>query len=152
MPHDFPDQLYLDRICTALWRRGTYGEAAVMVGAGLSLNAQPRGAGSGRFPTWSDLARTVVDHLYPIYYGEANSEHRNQALRQAEATSGFLRLAQEYETAFGREALERLIAEAVPDLRFEPGLLHQRLLTLPWSDVFTTNWDTLLERAATRVV
>jgi len=151
MLHDFPDRPYLDRICAALWRRGAHGEAAVMVGAGMSLNAQPRGAGSGRFPTWSALARTVVDHLYPAY-GGANSEHRKQALQQAKATSGFLRLAQEYETAFGREALERLIADAVPDLRFKPGPLHQRLLALPWSDVFTTNWDTLLERAATRVV
>ncbi|MFL6197552.1 MAG: SIR2 family protein, partial [Thermoanaerobaculia bacterium] len=151
MSHDFPDQLYLDRIRAALWQRGAHGNATVMVGAGMSLNARPRGAGSGRFPTWSDLARTVVDHLYPAY-GGANSEHRDHALRQANATSGFLRLAQEYETAFGREALERLIADSVPDLRFEPGVLHQRLLELPWSDVFTTKWDTLLERAATRVV
>src|SRR5918992_121973 len=151
MPNDFPDQPYLDRIRAALWRRGAHGNAAVMVGAGMSLNARPRGAGTGRFPTWSDLARTVVDHLYPAYEG-TNSEHRDRALRQAEATSGLLRLAQEYETAFGREALERLIAEAVPDLRFEPGDLHHRLLALPWSDVFTTNWDTLLEREATRIV
>jgi hypothetical protein len=117
----------------------------------MSLNARPRGAGSGRFPLWSELARTVVDHLYPAH-GGANSEHRNYALQQANATSGFLRLAQEYETAFGREALERLVADTVPDLRFEPGDLHRRLLELPWSDVFTTNWDTLLERAATRVI
>lgn len=151
MSHDFPDQPYLDRIRASLWRRGAHGNAAVMVGAGMSLNAQPRGAGSGRFPTWFDLARTVVDHLYPSYGGD-NSEHRKQALRQANATSGFLRLAQEYETAFGREALERLIADAVPDLSFEAGVLHHRLLELPWSDVFTTNWDTFLERAAMRVV
>ena len=82
----------------------------------------------------------------------ANSEHRKQALQQVHATSGFLRLAQEYETAFGREALERLIANAVPDRRFEPGELHRRLLALPWSDVFTTNWDTLIERAAIQIV
>ncbi len=151
MSQDFPDQPYLDRIRAALWRRGAHGNAAVMVGAGMSLNARPRGAGSGRFPSWSELARTVVDHLYPAH-GGTDSGHRNHALQQANATSGFLRLAQEYETAFGREALERLIADAVPDLRFEPGDLHHRLLALPWSDVFTTNWDTLLERAATRVV
>jgi hypothetical protein len=123
----------------------------VMIGAGMSLNARPRGAGSGFFPTWADLAQTVIDHLYPAHDG-ADSEHRHHALLQANSTSGFLRLAQEYETAFGREALERLIADSVPDLRFEPGDLHQRLLTLPWSDVFTTNWDTLLERAASRIV
>jgi hypothetical protein len=148
MGNGFPDQPYLDRIRASLWRRGPHGNAAVMVGAGMSLNARPRAAGSARFPTWSDLARTVVEHLYP----ESSSPHRKEALEQARATSGFLRVALEYETAFGPEALERLIEEAVPDLRFEPGDLHQRLLMLPWSDVFTTNWDTLLERAATRIV
>src|SRR5215210_3110709 len=151
MSHDFPDQPYLDRIRAALWQRGAHGNASVMIGAGMSLNARPRGVGSGRFPTWPDLARTVVEGLYPAH-GGANSEHRNHALLQANSTSGFLRLAQEYETAFGQVALDRLIADAVPDLRFEPGALHQRLLALPWSDVFTTNWDTLLERAAMRVV
>ena len=151
MSQDFPDQLHLDRIRASLWRQGAHGNAAVMVGAGMSLNARPRGAASGRFPSWSELTRTVVDHLYPSH-GGTDSEHRNQALKQVHATSGFLRLTQEYETAFGREALERLIANAVPDLRFEPGDLHKRLLTLPWSDVFTTNWDTLLERAATHVI
>ena len=28
-----------------------------------------------------------------------------------------------------------------------PGRAHELLLSLPWSDVFTTNYDTLLERA-----
>src|SRR6478672_2434589 len=98
MSQDFPDQPYLDRIRAALWRRGAHGNAAVMVGAGMSLNARPRGAGSGRFPSWSELARTVVDHLYPAH-GGTDSGHRNHALQQANATSGFLRLAQEYETA-----------------------------------------------------
>jgi hypothetical protein len=139
LSHDFPDRPYLDHIRAALWRRGENGNAAIMVGSGMSVNAQPRSAGSGRFPTWVEITQTVVEHLYPRNNG-ANSEHRKKALQQVNATSGFLRLAQEYETAFGREALERLIANAVPDLRFEPGELHQRLLALPWSDVFTTNW------------
>ena len=30
--------------------------------------------------------------------------------------------------------------------------MHSRLLQLPWRDVFTTNWDTLLERARRQVV
>jgi hypothetical protein len=130
MSHDFQDQPYLDRIGAALWQRGAHGNASVMVGAGMSLNARPRGAGSGRFPTWSGLARTVVDHLYPARDG-ASSEHRNHALLQAKATSGFLRLAQEYETAFGREPLERLISDSVPDLRFEPGIFTNACLAAP---------------------
>ena len=34
---------------------------------------------------------------------------------------------------------------------FVPGELHKKLLKLRWSDVFTTNYDTLLERAADKV-
>ena len=30
----------------------------------------------------------------------------------------------------------------------EPGSIHKNLLCLPWTDVLTTNWDTLLERSA----
>lgn len=57
-----------------------------------------------------------------------------------------LRLAQEYQTLHGEEGLDRLIRELVPDERWSPGVLHKQLLELPWQDVLTTNWDTLLER------
>ena len=59
----------------------------------------------------------------------------------------FLKLAQEYEAAFGRGDLHRFIQRLIRDDDFKPGDLHTRLLRLPWRDVFTTNWDTLLERA-----
>jgi hypothetical protein len=42
--------------------------------------------------------------------------------------------------------LHNLIREIVPDEDYEPGDNHRRQLRLPWRDVFTTNWDTLLER------
>lgn len=65
-------------------------------------------------------------------------------------TSGYapdaLRLAQEYQTLHGEDGLDRLIRELVPDERWLPGPLHKQLLELPWQDVLTTNWDTLLER------
>ncbi len=57
-----------------------------------------------------------------------------------------LRLAQEYQILHGEVGLDRLIRELVPDERWSPGLLHKQLLELPWQDVLTTNWDTLLER------
>src|SRR5207237_1383627 len=40
---------------------------------------------------------------------------------------------------------------AVPDHAWEPGPSHRGLLDLPWTDVLTTNYDTLLERAASGV-
>ncbi len=46
----------------------------------------------------------------------------------------------------GPVALERLVRDKVRDSEWQPGKLHRLLLRLPWSDVLTTNWDTLLER------
>lgn len=52
---------------------------------------------------------------------------------------------------FGRPKLEKIIKEAVPDLDYAPSNLYVKLMELPWRDVFTTNYDTLLERAADKV-
>ena len=61
-------------------------------------------------------------------------------------------LAHEIEAAFGRPALNQMLRDAIPDLQHEPSPLHVKLLDLPWSDVFTTNYDTLLERACRSVI
>ena len=45
-----------------------------------------------------------------------------------------------------------MLRDSIPDLQHEPSPLHEALLDLPWSDVFTTNYDTLLERASRSVV
>ena len=34
----------------------------------------------------------------------------------------------------------------VQDDEYNPGTIHRRLLRLPWRDIYTTNWDTLLEK------
>ena len=62
-----------------------------------------------------------------------------------------LRIAQEYETAFGPSYLRRFIRQTVRNDDFKPGDVHKRLLRLPWRDVFTTNWDTLLEKTREHV-
>ncbi|WP_217539484.1 SIR2 family protein, partial [Stenotrophomonas sp. GbtcB23] len=47
--------------------------------------------------------------------------------------------------------LEMLIKRCVPDDQVFPGKLHTQLLELPWSVIFTTNYDTLLGRTAERM-
>jgi hypothetical protein len=89
------------------------------------------------------MARALCEQLYP----PSDAERRAAAMREAQSPSGFLRLAQEFEAEFGRTSLNQEITALVPDTDYEPDDLHRRLLTLPWADVFTTNWDTLLERA-----
>jgi hypothetical protein len=118
-----------------------------MVGAGFSRNAMKAGPHAREFPLWRDLARLLCTRLYP----PGDSERLKRAMAEAAGTSGFLRLAQEYEAAFGRKALHGLIGELVPDEDYVPDDMHVRLLRLPWRDVFTTNWDTLLERTRSLV-
>ena len=111
-----------------------------MIGSGFSRNAQKSRPDPDDPPTWREMAKALSDKLYPQDNGSDTSSG-------AAATNDFLKLAQEYEAAFGREDLHRFIQKLIRDEDFKPGDIHTRLLRLPWRDVFTTNWDTLLERA-----
>lgn len=82
---------------------------------------------------WREVVERMLQRLYPD---------------KSEVVSGndALRVAQEYEAAFGRRELDRLLKACIPDSNYEPSSLHRLLLQLPWADIFTTNQDTLLER------
>ncbi len=132
-----PDNLrpYLNEIAERLLS----GHAAVMVGAGFSKNATPNSASGSDFPDWSQLG----DIFYEKIHGK-KPDNQSKYLN-------VLKLADEVQAAFGRPALDQILRNAIPDDDYEPSLLHKKLLTLPWSDVFTTNYDTLLERARNAV-
>ncbi len=142
----FPDIANVFCIREALWRHKALGSASIMVGAGFSRNADPLSTTARVMPNWSQMAEGLCHPLYP--WDDAG---RQTALRDANGTSGFLRLAQEYQAAFGASSLNDRIRSLVPDTDYRPGELHKRLLSLPWADVFSTNWDTLLERACADV-
>lgn len=123
----------LKNIASRLWE----GHASVLVGAGFSRNAKALSSKSRKFPMWTDLG----DIFYEKVYCEENNNRY----------SNVLKLGDEVQAAFGRAVLDKLIQENVPDKEYEPSELHSSLLTLPWVDVFTTNYDTLLERASVSV-
>lgn len=129
-----PDYPALQEVQRALWGTGETRGAAVMVGAGFSVNAERTSTTAPAPPLWLDFSRRMTADLYPSSPELAGSDP--------------LRLAEEYRAAFGAPALEAMIREMVPDRLWKPGSLHRELLALPWADVLTTNWDTLLERAA----
>ncbi|QIN78292.1 hypothetical protein GBA65_06945 [Rubrobacter marinus] len=145
----FRDQPQIQRIRERLWSERDYGRAAVMVGAGFSRNATTVSPGVPRFPLWGDTAERMLEDLYPSGNPDEGPRGRRKALYGT--ASGAMRLASEYEISFGRSALDNLLLESIPDASYEPGRLHDMLLSLPWADVFTTNYDTLLERARSRV-
>lgn len=130
---NIPDAIlpYLNEIAERLWAE----RAAVMVGAGFSKNA------GNWFPDWNQLGDLFYQKAHGVTPDPAKQKYLN-----------VLRLAEEVQAAIGRPALENLLRSNIPDLNIEPSGLHVELLELPWVDVFTTNYDTLLERASAKVV
>ena len=141
----FPEQSHINRIRDALWQRRA--RASVMVGAGFSLNAEKGRPDADEPPNWYDVTNGLSDELYPQ---DASRIRPNSdgALSPAES---FTKLTQEYEAARGRSDLHRFLQNLVRDHDLKPADIHKRLLRLPWCDVFTTNWDTLLERTLSAV-
>ena len=135
-----PDQKYMNHVRDALWLRAK--RASVMIGSGFSKNAQPARPDAGELPLWHELAGAMFDKLNPAPL--TGDQHSARAT--ASDPNGALRLAQEYKETFGRSSLHLFLQQEIRDGDFNPGDFHRRLLKLPWRDVFTTNWDTLLER------
>jgi hypothetical protein len=131
-----PDYPALHQLGRALWRDGSARGAALMVGAGFSRNAVLPGLDTKAPPLWSSLIDEMGEQLYP------NSKDR---------PGNALRIAEEYRVYFGQAVLDEFIKARCPDKAWQPGQLHIDVLRLPWADVLTTNWDTLLERASESV-
>ena len=112
------------------------GHAALMVGAGFSKNAKKITVTDKKFLDWKELS----DLFYTAIYGEEDGPGKEYC--------SSLRLAQELETISGRPRLDSILKEAAPDLEYAPTELYTNLMDLPWTDVFTTNYDTLLESPA----
>jgi hypothetical protein len=145
----FPDQHHIEQIRRRLWCGREVGQASVMIGSGFSRNAEPIAPPADRFPTWIDIARKLYQELY---LPTVPTDHAYEArLAEATAGTGALRVASEYEAVFGRAKLNDLLLRSVPDGTYKPGHLHELLLHLPWADIFTTNYDTLLERTTPMV-
>ncbi len=128
-------QPYLKEIADRLWSK----HAAIMIGSGFSRNAVKNDHTKPDFPTWSGLGDLFYEKLHGKRPG-SNDTYLN-----------VLKLADEVQASFGRPALDKLVLDSLPDLDHSPSDLHVDLLNLPWSDIFTTNYDTLLERASQNV-
>lgn len=126
---------FAKKISESLWNQSGTGRAAVMVGAGFSMNAIPIGGSTIKMLNWNELVSCMREEL------NLSDEYQPDALELAEL----------YEAEFGRQKLEQFLEKHLPDANMSPGPLHKKLLSLPWSDVFTTNYDTLLERAADEI-
>ncbi len=139
-------QPHIDKIREALWDGIAYGRASLMVGSGFSLNARSEGLPHNTLPTWNDLMLQMIDEL------GIPDDDLVKLKTTTQSTLVALRIAQEYAAFHGRAQLDEFLINKVPDMQFHPGALHSQALALPWSDIFTTNWDTLLERTASQLL
>lgn len=117
------------------------GNAAVMVGSGFSLNSE----GGAQLATWGALCEELYRALNPEWSPKPDAP-------LPFSTSQVTQLGEQYARVLSQSALEDLLKRMIPDDKVQPGVLHRRLLQLPWTELLTTNYDTLLERAAESVV
>src|SRR5437588_467363 len=109
---NFPDRIYLEQIRHHLWSGREFGRAAVMVGAGFSRNAEKATPSIPEFPLWTEIAERMFDGLYPA---GTLDESKRQRLRISLTSGAPLRLANEYEAAFTRPALDDLLLNSIVD-------------------------------------
>lgn len=126
----------LDVIAEKLWMEPSH--ACVLVGAGFSRNAIKINRTVKTPPVWSALGDGMLKELHGK---KINRDYVD-----------VLNVAQEYVAMNGRTAMDAFLEREIPDKGLEPSDLHKMLMSLPWTDVFTTNYDTLLERAADDIV
>ena len=143
----FRDQSHLNCVRDALWSRSS-GGASLMVGSGFSRNAEKLRPDVRDIPLWADLAELMHEALYP--YDPADKSP--PVVPDWSQPGAISRTAQEYEVAFSEQKLAQLLERHIRDDEFTPDEYHSRILSLPWRDVFTTNWDTLLERTRPSVI
>lgn len=105
-----------------------------MVGAGFSWNADRIDKSSVCMPDWFGLADIFCEKL-------GIAEDRDRKYLDP------IDLAQQVEESYGKTYLNELLRDLMEDGNYQPGIAHRLLVELPWTDIFTTNYDTLLERA-----
>lgn len=135
---DLSDYPAIRKLASALYKLDSSQHgAAIMIGAGFSRSAAHHVSGEKKMPLWNDFSQKLAAELNP-------NENDISFLDP-------LRVAEEYRAYFGQAAFNDRIRSDIDDDAWRVGELYKSLLELPWSEIMTTNWDTLLERAASNV-
>lgn len=97
------------------------------------------GAGVSRLPGselagWIDMFRPLADKLGKSIPGNSNQRHLTD-------------LAMEYEQFYTRRELEEALYRAITLVFPEPNAVHRRMAKLSFRKIYTTNYDSLIERA-----
>lgn len=131
---------YLSTLRTTMGR----GLLSAMVGAGFSFNAEKLDP-SAEHVSWEKLGEKIEKALWELQ--EVPAPPKELKIFDPEDVLATAKKYKELANATpGAKPLDELIYESSSYEDFRPGLLHQKLLSLHWSDIFTTNYDCLFER------
>lgn len=123
--------IYMDEIAEEIG----CGHASAMVGTGFSLNATKIDPQANSIPSWSELGLLFIKELnLQINPSEINFQNP-------------IHLASLYEALFGSKKLDEFLKNQIRDTAYIPSEVHKLFISLNWNDIFTTNYDTLLESA-----
>lgn len=112
--------------------------AALMIGAGLSLNAVNKTGQESTFKNWDSVVRGMASDTW----ADDSEQDLNEKLKL-----GNLVLVDIIAEKVGDENYHKLLRKHIPDEQHVPSVMHYELMNLNWSEIFTTNQDTLVERS-----
>ncbi|MBU2859621.1 SIR2 family protein [Acidithiobacillus ferrooxidans] len=135
---DLIDYPAIKKLASALHRLdASHHGAAIMIGSGFSRSAARHVGGQKKMRLWDEFTKSLAREL--------NANEPDLSFADP------LRVAEEYRAYFGQAALNDRIRFEIENEAWRTGPLYRSLLELPWSEVLTTNWDTLLEQAAAEI-
>lgn len=129
---------------------------SILVGSGFSKNVNKK------FPTWIELLKDMVLEMYEKEYKEYihfNQINDNQYkvitfVRKIVNKIGYLEIVEKYIEFKGmREAITFYIEDQLQEVSNGKKDLevHEKLISLPWNNIYTTNYDTLLEDTSSKI-
>ncbi len=135
-----PNEQHIDTVVE--WARvARRRRPVVLVGAGMSCNAEPREGWRSRSPELAEQPRAQTwDWLATRWRGALEPSGEGKE-------ADVLWLAELFQQRFSRQALIATLREAVPEEQLQYGAAHEALVAVPWEAAITTNYDRLVEKA-----
>lgn len=124
---------YLEKIGNAFLNK----KATALVGTGFSLNAKKINKTGKNIPMWQDIGNLLMEEL--------SIDKGNNSFVDP------IRLSSQYVAYHNENELNNFLIKNIEDDNFIPDDVHNEFVSLDWNDIFTTNYDTLLERATKNI-
>lgn len=107
---------------------------SAFVGTGFSLNAKP-------------IDPKIHLPLWPQVGIELKKEFERRDPSNIIDFEDPIKLAGLFSAQYTHDELDNFLEKIINDVNFEPKQVHKKFVELNWNNIFTTNYDTLLERA-----